>query len=269
MQTPDAATSMAEDDHVAPATKTMLAEGIELYERATDAGLTLRFLGSLAVQMSCPRWRRLAVSLGRRPSQDVDLVGRSQEERKAGKFFVEAGYHLHPAVKHSREYGVKRLIFESPSGGAKIDIFLDDLVMAHTVPLQGRLTGEGPTVALVDLLLSKLQIHEMTRNDQIDLCILLAEHDLASRGGALDDRYLAQLLGRDWGFWHTARQNLAGLVAALPSLGDLPPEAAELVRVRATALVRVLDDCSKSTKWKMRARVGTKVRWYEDVAEVT
>jgi hypothetical protein len=269
MQPPDVTWSLAGDDQVAPETRAMLAQGADLYQQATEYGLTLRFLGSLAVQLTCPRWRSLAGALGRRPSQDIDLVGLSREERRAGQYFAEAGYSLHPAVKHSREFGVKRLIFLPGSGGAKVDIFLDDLVMAHTVPLQGRLPEGGPTVAVVDLLLSKLQIHEMTRNDQIDLCILLAEHEPASRGGQLDDRYLAELLGRDWGFWYSAIGNLEGLVAALPGFAGLPADAAGLIGDRATALVQLLRDSPKSAKWRMRSRVGTKVRWYEDVQEVT
>jgi hypothetical protein len=269
MQPPDLASSVGEDDQVAPETKLVLAEGVDLHRRATEHGLTVRFLGSLAVQMTCPRWRSLAGALGRRPSQDIDLVGLSREERKTGLFFAEAGYTLHPAVKHSREFGVKRLIFLPAAGGSKVDIFLDDLVMAHTVPLRNRLAGTGPTVAIADLLLSKLQIHEMTRNDQIDLCILLAEHQLASRGGQLDDRYLAELLGKDWGFWYSALANLEGLVAALPDLPGLPGEAADTIRGRATALVQVLQEAPKSARWRVRARVGTKKRWYDDVHEVT
>jgi hypothetical protein len=269
MQPPDVVASLAGDDRVAPETRAMLNEGLGLYQRAAERGLTLRFVGSLAVQMTCPAWRSLATTLGRRPSQDIDLVGLSREERRATEFFAGAGYELHPGIKHSREFGVKRLIFLPAGEGAKVDIFLDDLVMAHTVPLQGRLPDEQPTLSLVDLLLSKLQIHEMTRNDQIDLCILLAEHDLASRGGELDDRYLADLLGKDWGFWYSAVANLRDLEAALPGFGALPAEAAERVGERAAALVELLDATPKSGKWRMRARVGTRLRWYEDVQEVT
>jgi hypothetical protein len=268
MQPNDLASSLAADPQVPQETKRVLAEGLEVYRGATAEGLTLRFVGSLAVQLSCPEWRWLAGALGRRPSQDVDLVGPSREERRTSKFLVDAGYSLHPAVKHSREFGVKRLIFVSESSGAKIDIFLDDLVMAHTVPLQSRLGDDVSTLSVVDLLLSKLQIHEMTRNDQIDLCILLAQHELVSEGGQLDDRYLADLLGKDWGFWYTATSNLQGLAAALPELPGLPTEAAGRVGQRISALMEILNGCSKSAKWRMRARVGTRVRWYEDVQEV-
>lgn len=268
MHPPEVAASVAADDRVASATKAVLAEGVDLWQRATEQGLTFRFVGSLAVQMTCPRCRRLAAALDRRPSQDVDWVGLSREERQTGRFFAHAGYALHPAVKHSREYGVKRLIFESATGGPKVDIFLDDLAMAHTVPLQDRLRTSGPTVEVVDLLLTKLQIHEMTRNDRVDLCILLAEHELASRGGTLDDGYLAALLGKDWGFWYSAVTNLQELVTALPELAGLPDDAAAVVRERATALVGVLEAAPKSARWRMRARVGSRKRWYDDVAEV-
>jgi len=260
---------MEPPDATSPQTQAVLAQGLDLLERASAAGLTLRLIGSLAVQLTCPQWRSLAITLDRRPSQDVDLVGLSREERRTDRFFAEAGYTLHPAVKHSREFGVRRLVFESTTGGPKVDIFLDDLVMAHTVPLQGRLDIPGPTVNIADLLLSKLQIHEMTRNDQVDLCILLAEHDLTSHGGTLDDGRVTDLLGKDWGFWYSAMTNLEALVAALPGLEGLPTEAAELVRARSASLVSVLQDCPKSTRWRLRARAGSKKRWYDEVQEVT
>ncbi len=54
--------------------------------------------------------------------------------------------------------GIKRQIFAHPDTGIKIDIFMDALVMAHSIGFLDRLELAVPCVTLADLLLSKLQI---------------------------------------------------------------------------------------------------------------
>jgi hypothetical protein len=259
---------LLEDPGVPEQTRSVARVGAELYAQASAAGISTRLIGSLAVQLRCPRFRRLAPALGRRPSQDVDLMSYSAHERALESMFTTSNWTLHPAVRHSREYGVKRLIFTPPEGDAKVDIFLDDLVMAHTVPFRGRLELSEPTVSLVDLTLSKLQIHELTRNDLIDLVIILAEHDLDDGSDGIDVGYLTGLLARDWGFSYSATANLRAVRDATRDLDALDSDTAEVVRERADELIAAIDAEPKSSRWKMRARLGTRVRWYEDVQEV-
>ena len=44
--------------------------------------------------------------------------------------------------------------------------------------------------------------------------------------------------------------------------------AAESVRDRLTQLRETIDSTPKTRRWKMRAKVGTRVQWYEEVEEV-
>jgi hypothetical protein len=37
---------------------------------------------------------------------------------------------------------------------------------------------------------------------------------------------------------------------------------------KVDAIIKALDETPKSMKWKMRERVGTKMRWYNEVEEV-
>jgi hypothetical protein len=48
----------------------------------------------------------------------------------------------------------------------------------------------------------------------------------------------------------------------------LTPDQAAVVRERLDRLWERIERESKSTKWKMRNRVGDKVRWYEEPEEV-
>ncbi len=195
-------------------------------------------------------------------------MGYSRDERRIAALFTRRGYELHPAVRHSREWGVKRLIYTHPDTNFKIDVFLDELVMAHTIDFAGRLEEREHTVSLADLLLSKLQIYRMTENDLIDLIVLLGEREV---GDGLEDIRLARVvsvLSNDWGFYYGAMVNLDKLDEAMERHRDVPPEVAWRVRARSRRLREAIDLAPKTRRWRLRARIGTRATWYEDVAEV-
>lgn len=241
-------------------------EGVALVRSATAAGFPLRLIGSLAVRLRCPVHRGTLDALGRSRPRDIDLVGYTRDERAIEELFQGRGYALHPAVKHSREFGIRRLIFVRPDQGLKVDVFLDRLIMAHTVDLAGRLELDPTTVPLADLLLSKLQIHEITENDLMDGAALLAEHELGP--GGIDPTRICMVLGEDWGFCHSALLNLAKLEAALERWTSFPGGTVEHVRSRITELREAIESAPKSRRWRLRARIGERLRWYEEVEEV-
>lgn len=244
------------------------AEAHSLHDEASTAGVPLRLIGSLAVRHRSPVHRHLLVALGRREPRDVDLVTYSRHEVVVESMFVARGYVLDPAVRHSREFGIKRLIFGDPRSGVKVDVFLDELVMAHTIDFSGRLELDAPTVPLADLLLSKLQIHEVTENDLIDTAVLLADHEPELGGSALDLGRVVSVLSNDWGFQHTAEGNLHKLDTALDRWSDLPHSVREVVHQRVERIRRALDRSPKTRRWRLRSKVGERIRWYEDVGDV-
>jgi hypothetical protein len=244
-------------------------EAERLLREADERRLTLRLTGSLGVSQHSPGSRRLLALLGRRPYRDVDLMGQWKQQRAVCRMFEEHGYLADPDIKQAQEFGSKRLIYQHPRTAIKVDVFMDDLVMAHTVPFGPRLELDSPTISVTDMLLSKLQIHEITDNDLIDLVVLLADHDLgAGDREAIDHAYVAGLLAKDWGFWWTTMSNLEKLDAALDRYEALPAVTGQLIRDRVAALRRRIEAAPKSSRWKLRARVGTRVRWYEEVQEV-
>lgn len=244
------------------------AEALRLCERATERSLTLRIIGSIAVQLYCPAQADLLVRLGRRPVRDVDLVGYAREQRHLETMFEEEGWVLDPVIRQAKEYGVSRLIYTHPGSHHKVDVFLDRLVMSHTLDLRDRLAGTAPNVPLGDLLLSKLQIHEITTNDLLDLTILLAAHDpMADQVAVIDLPYVLGVLGNDWGFCRSALLNLEKLSDALRGV-DLAPETVVLVQARVGALRDAIEGAPKSRRWRLRATIGTRAPWYQDVDEV-
>jgi hypothetical protein len=244
---------------------TILAEADELLRVSAQRSVIVRLTGSLAIRAHCPVHAPLLPALGRRPYRDIDLFAYWKDRQRVAALFEERGYVLDPAVRQAQEFGVKRFVYEDAERHLKADVFFDELVMAHTVPFKGRLELGAPAITVTDLLLTKLQIHEFTDNDLIDCLVLLAEHPA---GNGIDAAYIAEIMRKDWGFCHSAEINLARIAAALPTFPALPETAVRAVDDNITALRGAIERAPKTQKWKLRARMGERTRWYEQVEEV-
>ena len=290
----------------------LLREADALLAEAGRRGLVLKLAGSAGVLRHCPRCRSGVVALGREPPGDLDFYAYRKQQRELGRMFAGLGYEADPAVSFSQEYGIDRQIYLGREAAAKVDVFLDALRMSHTIEFKGRLGGAGPTAEAADLLLAKLQIHEITEKDVKDMAALLAAHPLGGTagggrsradesggggsagggsggggsggpdgGGQLDDGRVLGLMGRDWGLCYTALANLAvagELLArwSLPGEGATPATAgmtpaacgvAAVAAVRVDELRRRIEEAPKTLRWKARASVGARVRWYEEVGD--
>jgi hypothetical protein len=245
------------------------AEAIRLIGAASARSLTLRVTGSVAVRLHAGEHVALLDALGRRQFRDIDFWCYSKQQKDLERLLEAEGYVADREMKHAQEWGVKRLIYEYPKTGVHIDVFMDELVMAHAIDFRGRLELDSPTVTLADLLLSKLQIHEITENDLIDITVLLVAHDFGrdDREGIDLDR-IAGLMKASWGFYNTTIGNIEKCGEALQRYEALPSELAGSVRERLGVMRDRIEAEPKSTKWKLRARIGTRAQWYETVEEV-
>ena len=79
--------------------------------------------------------------------------------------------------------------------------------------------------------------------------------------------YIAKQLADDWGYWFDVSRNIQKTkenIASNPKLSD--EERQEVLRKLET-LNRFIESEPKTVKWKMRARLGNKKKWYRDVEE--
>jgi hypothetical protein len=114
-----------------------------------------------------------------------------------------------------------------------------------------------------------MQIVKINEKDIIDTIMLLLEHPLGSvdRETINMDR-VAGLCGSDWGLWRTVTMNLdkvARLALGYPQLDDT---AKAHVTDQVVAALGRIEAEPKSMAWRLRARVGDRVKWYKDVDEV-
>jgi hypothetical protein len=161
--------------------------------------------------------------------------------------------------------GHQRLLFLDGVNGRQIDVFIDRMKMCHVIELSHRLGHDGATLTPADLLLSKLQVYEVNMKDLVDTIALLLDHPIADHDDdAINIAYLGKLTGEDWGLHHTLQLNTAKVREAVKEF-DVD---AGRVNQRLDELWTGIDARPKSLKWKLRARVGDRVSWYELPEEV-
>ncbi|HET8805441.1 MAG TPA: hypothetical protein VFM47_03135, partial [Gaiellales bacterium] len=118
------------------------------------------------------------------------------------------------------------------------------------------------------LLLTKLQIVRLNEKDRNDAYALLLALEVGTTDdGAINAAWVARLCARDWGLYRTLQLNLEKLREGL-SGAPLSDAERDLITQRLAAVETAMEDEPKGSKWKLRARVGDKVRWYEDPEEV-
>jgi hypothetical protein len=227
------------------------------------AGLPIRLMGGLAVWLIAPASRHPPFA---RAYGDLDFAAASKSGRTTvARFFGQQGYV--PEKLFNALHGGQRLNFAAPDGRWTIDVVFDELNMSHRIDLRGRLSIQGPTLAAADLLLTKLQVWEINRKDLGDIACVLADHPLveADRPG-IDVRRIGAVTGANWGLCHTVERNLVK-VRDLVEVERIPDVTYD-PRQQAAALLAAIRQAPKSLGWRMRAKVGDRVRWYETPEEV-
>lgn len=251
-------------DDATPILHDIRDEAKRLAEAAVTLGLSARLIGGLAIWLRCPSVRTGPYA---RSYDDMDFAISAAASTKFKALLMTQGYL--PDQFFNGLHGATRLYYGEPAGRWSIDVVIDELVMSHKLDLRGRLDGAAPTITLADLLLTKLQVWEINRKDLGDTLCLLADHALSEDDADVDAISLARVrsvLGRDWGFCHTVERN-AQKVAALWSQEPLPG-ATHDVAAQVVTLQQAIEDAPKSRAWKLRSRVGERIRWYETPEEV-
>lgn len=242
-------------------------EALRIVNEAERTGVRLRILGSTAYRIHCPE-NLVVFEQMDRALTDVDLAGEKSQSKEIQRVLDDLGYEQEKGVAVLSEGS--RYVFRHPASNLNVDIFMDELFFCHRIPFKGRLQLDHPTITTTDLLLEKMQIVELNLKDIKDTIVLLLEHPIrhgADDREAIDASHITKLLGDDWGFYHTVTTNLRKVREFVSGFDPISVDQMEVVSRRIGELLSILEESPKSMKWKMRARVGTKVKWYQEVAE--
>ncbi|HEY6396634.1 MAG TPA: hypothetical protein VIX82_04170 [Solirubrobacteraceae bacterium] len=264
-----------------------VAEGQRVVAEAGANDIIMRLIGGVAVAVQSPEEPLLS-----REIKDIDFVTSRAGKTALAALFQSLGYTSDE--QFNAFHGHHRQIYVDVERRRKVDVFVDGFSMCHALPITERLHREPVTVPLAELLLTKLQIVELNERDERDIYNLCFHHEIAdgeAAGGIasgqgdvgvaagkgaggiasgppaeIEGGVIATLCARDWGLWRTCKGTIERCVADLGNYG-LASQQRELIGSRLEQLWDRIEREPKASKWRIRNRVGDRVRWYEEPEE--
>jgi hypothetical protein len=233
-----------------------VAAGRRIAEAALGNGLSLKLTGGVAVALRCPSATLPPLA---RDYADIDLVGHAKQSGQISDLLVTLEYVADASFNAVQ--GDRRLLFWDPANERQVDVFLDEIEMCHRIDLRDRLTSPELTLTLADLLLMKLQVVETNQKDYMDIVALLADQEFTTDDAGINLPYLTNLMSDDWGLWRTTTEVAQRAAAFAAGLSD--GRLAETARCQAERYVTTVLEAPKSRRWRLRAKVGERKRWYE------
>jgi hypothetical protein len=228
--------------------------------------IAMRLIGALAFRTHCPKFGQIQDRLGRLFT-DFDFASYPRYNRDITRLLSELGYHEDKQV--TQLFGDRRMLFFDPTFRRHIDVFFNVLDFCHPINFVGRLEVEQLTLPLAELLLEKMQIVQINEKDIIDSIMLLREHPIGDTDDeTINGALIASILGNDWGFWRTVTGNLKVLDERVDQYDGLLKEDRKVVHERIKQLQDQVGAAPKTIRWKARAKIGERVKWYKSVEEL-
>jgi hypothetical protein len=232
----------------------LIEEAARVLDATEAAGVVVRALGGVAVNMICPSARVPPLA---RSYKDLDLASRQGDAARITDLLASLGYE--PDLEFNALHGHKQLYFWDPRNGRQLDVFVERIELSHELEIGRRLEATPRTLSPADLLLTKLQVVEVNQKDLKDACALLADQPLSPDG--IDPERIVEVLCDDWGWWRTCTRTLETVTRYAEDLDGFEGKDEVLRSVRA--LRSRVDEAPKSLRWRARSIIGERVRWYE------
>jgi len=233
---------------------------------SNDYGVVLRVIGSLAFQIHCPEYGYIQEMLGRSYT-DIDFAAYRSQTREIQALMTGLGYIERKNILLYS--GGDRSIFDHPEIGIYVDVFYDKLDLCHVIKWHKRLEVDSPTIPLAEMLLEKMQIVEINEKDIIDTVMLLLEHPLADGDNeTVNIQRIATLCSQDWGLWRTTTMNLGKIKLLSQKYEKLSDDQKIQVASKIDSALMRIEAEPKILAWRIRSRVGDRVKWYKEVDDV-
>lgn len=239
-----------------------------LVNSAKEKDIILRVIGATSVLIHVGKDTPILDEFkSYRKLTDIDFVTYRKCWSKIEDFFQKQGFQ--PNERFNALHGDKQLNFTG-SDDLHADVFCDKLNMSHVIDFTGRLEQDYPTIPLADLLLEKMQIVRINEKDIKDTLLLLRTHDLGNDDkDVVNASWIAHTLKDDWGFWYTVTANLKKVDVQKNQYDWLSTEDRTIIESRVNKLLGIIESEPKTSRWRFRARIGTRKKWYNDVEELS
>lgn len=240
-----------------------LEEAERITTAADQAGVILRATGGVGIALICESARRGPLQ---RRYEDIDFVARARQTDEIERLLGALGYV--PEAEFNVIHGQRRLFFLDVERQRQVDIFLDKIEMCHQLDLRQRLEARPQTLAPADLLLSKLQVVETNQKDYTDTLAVVTDHALTDDDSGINVTRVLDVCASDWGWWRTVTM-VAERTREFAEMWEAKHGASHgEASDRLLDLLAALEEAPKSRRWKLRARVGDRVRWHEEPEDV-
>ncbi len=240
---------------------TLVEEAEKLIGQLAQGDVVGRLLGGVAVALRCPAAR--PPSPLARSYSDLDIVITRPSRRRLPATL--AALEFTAADRFNAMNGHSRQLYTSKDG-VDLDVFIEQFKMCHEIDLKGRVEIDEATLPLAELLLTKLQVAELTDKDVRDCVALVIDHELTDGDGGINVTRICELTSTDWGWFRTVTENLGKVKAHAGGLG-LPADQADAAAARVDGLLSRIEATPKGLRWKARARLGDRVSWREEPDE--
>jgi hypothetical protein len=240
----------------------VVAEADRIINAVIAAHVPARLTGGVAIRRRCQ-----STSIGplARDYADVDLVVKQGAQEALTSVMVALGYVSDKIF--NALHGIDRLYYHDLDHGRHVDVFVGSIKMCHTIDVSTRLERLPDTLTLTDLFLTKLQVVQLGYKDLLDLIAILLDHDVvAASDEEIDSSHLEEVWAGNWPLWRTCQLTLQKVETRVDEI--LRPEASAIVHQKVVTVDHVLRHGHKTSIWKLRNRVGDRIRWYELPEEI-
>ncbi len=252
-------------------TQVFIDEALTIIRAASETKVPLKMVGGLAIKIHSLNEEEFAKRLGRsaEPGQeysDIDFATYYKSREGVRRVMESLGYSKRPSTMSTS--ASQRQIYFHSKGWFYVDVFWDMLKAAnHPINFRNRLAVDAVSIPLSDLLLEKLQIVSFSKKDMLDSLLLLKAHTVTVKEGleTISTDRVAHVLSKDWGFWYTVTTNLQGIKDHLKEMSVLTTQEASDLSSKVEKLHDVANAVPKSLRWKLRAIIGPRKRWYNPV----
>ncbi|MBZ5538113.1 MAG: nucleotidyltransferase family protein [Acidobacteriia bacterium] len=217
-------------------------EAVLIVENAQAHNIEVRILGSVAIATY------VGAEIASRPSpiKDIDLITRHEARTVFQGILYNSGWRV---VEELLLLSEDRETYQHPAQEYTVDVYFDVVDGNHPIHLRDRLGLSFPAISATDLLMTKLQRRFPRQTDTWDCCALFT-HGIAS----MEVEYFVRVMGKDWGLYTTALDNLRNLIVSCP-------RAREGIR----RLMADAERGAKSWQWYVRSVLGRRLKWWNDV----
>jgi hypothetical protein len=241
-----------------------VAESRRIIAAASERRLLLRLLGGLAIRLHAESAGHRALV---RSYPDLDFVCPEKQGSQVESLLADIGYEANKTFNLLN--GATRLLFYDEPNQRQIDVFVGRFDMCHQLSFPAERLAQDPlTIPLAELLLTKLQVVQMNEKDVRDICALLLDHTLG-QGDAEEFNlpFITHLCSDDWGWWKTVCVSL-DKVRENSQAFAIDPQQRTRLDDRIEQIKVALAQVPKTLRWRLRERVGERIKWYNLPEEV-